>query len=322
MLIARQRDTDPGKCPQFSFDKKDRRVTVYYFYLWDVSSGPAFIKVCTYCPWPMKMWVNGHEWAKQQARKIGFSFIELSNGFGACEEPAVLQRICDALQHCTINVFFQRWLSRLPLPLGAADQRARYWWSCRWRRSRCPAPSCSPSPATPRRFSMRWSPTTLTWAARTPSRSSSVGGSSPASKAPSRQVQDQGHHQGHQGHHQRLLPPLPDQAIPQRRPGAAHRDRHQLTHRPADRPPSALPERTAETRACDSTTGCCTLNVPARAASLRIQSSSGSRAPPSMRRDGELRSCALATLGSRPWPVPSARPWAPSPASPTGACAP
>jgi hypothetical protein len=28
---ARQRDTDPSKPPQFSFDKKDRRVTVFYF---------------------------------------------------------------------------------------------------------------------------------------------------------------------------------------------------------------------------------------------------------------------------------------------------
>ena len=60
VLISRQRPTDPGKCPQFSFGKKDRRVTVYYFYLWDASFGPAFIKVCTYCPWPMKIWVNGH----------------------------------------------------------------------------------------------------------------------------------------------------------------------------------------------------------------------------------------------------------------------
>src|SRR5215469_18922851 len=34
----------------------------------------------------------------------------------------------DALQPGTSNVFFQRWLSRLPLPLGAADQRAGYWW--------------------------------------------------------------------------------------------------------------------------------------------------------------------------------------------------
>jgi len=57
VLISRQRPTDPGKCPQFSFDKKDRRVTVYYFYLWDADFGPAFIKVCTYCPWPMKIYL-------------------------------------------------------------------------------------------------------------------------------------------------------------------------------------------------------------------------------------------------------------------------
>jgi len=31
VFIARKRDTDPSRCPQFSFDKKDRRVTVYYF---------------------------------------------------------------------------------------------------------------------------------------------------------------------------------------------------------------------------------------------------------------------------------------------------
>ena len=130
VFIARQRHTDPGKCPQFSFDKKDRRVTVYYFYLWDAGFGPAFIKICTYCPWPVKIWVNGHEWAKQQARKIGFAFTELSNGFASAEDPAVLQRICDALQPGTISVFFQRWLARLPLPLGAADQRAGYWWEC------------------------------------------------------------------------------------------------------------------------------------------------------------------------------------------------
>ena len=128
VFIARKRDTDPARCPQFSFDKKDRRVTVYYFYLWDAGFGPAFIKICTYCPWPMKIWVNGHEWAKQQARKLSLPFTELSNGFASCDDPALLQRICDVLQPGTIQVFFQRWLSRLPLPLGPADQRGGYWW--------------------------------------------------------------------------------------------------------------------------------------------------------------------------------------------------
>jgi hypothetical protein len=129
VFIARKRDTDPSKPPQFSFDMKtDRRVTVYYFYLWDQGFGPAFIKICTYCPWPVKVWVNGHEWAKQQARKVGLGFTEMSNGFAACEDPALLQRICDSLQPGTIEVFFQRWLHRLPLPLGPADRDAGWWW--------------------------------------------------------------------------------------------------------------------------------------------------------------------------------------------------
>jgi hypothetical protein len=128
VFIARQRDTDPSKPPQFSFDKKDRRVTVYYFYLWDADFGPAFIKVCTYCPWPIKVWLNGHEWAKRQATQADLQFTELSNGFAACVDPAALQAICDRLGPGAINVFFQRWLARLPVPLTPADRHAGYWW--------------------------------------------------------------------------------------------------------------------------------------------------------------------------------------------------
>ena len=51
----------------YSFRKADRRVTCFYFYLWDADFGPAFIKVCAYFPYPAKVWLNGHEWAKRQA---------------------------------------------------------------------------------------------------------------------------------------------------------------------------------------------------------------------------------------------------------------
>jgi hypothetical protein len=37
---ARKRDTDPAKTPQFSFTKEQRRVTVYYLYIWDAGVGP------------------------------------------------------------------------------------------------------------------------------------------------------------------------------------------------------------------------------------------------------------------------------------------
>jgi hypothetical protein len=72
----------------FSYNYAERRVTCYYFCLWDVAFGPAFVKICAYFPYPGKIWVNGHEWAKRQALRAGLSFRELSNGFASCEDPA------------------------------------------------------------------------------------------------------------------------------------------------------------------------------------------------------------------------------------------
>jgi hypothetical protein len=131
---AYRRETSTA-APQFTFAKADRRVTCYYFYLWDENFGPAFIKVCAYFPYPAKIWVNGHEWAKRQAARAGITFAELSNGFAACDDPAALQQICDRLQPGTIEVFAQRWLARLPMPFGRADQKAGYWWEISMRQA-------------------------------------------------------------------------------------------------------------------------------------------------------------------------------------------
>jgi hypothetical protein len=124
---------DTGRQVWFSFSKADRRVTCFYFYLWDVDFGPGFIKVCAYFPYPIKVWLNGHEWAKRQATHAGIGFTELSNGFATCEDPDGLQTICDRLGPGTITMFFERWMSILPLPLTDADRDAGYWWELSMR---------------------------------------------------------------------------------------------------------------------------------------------------------------------------------------------
>jgi hypothetical protein len=129
---AYRRETKTA-APQFTFAKADRRVTCYYFYLWDEGFGPAFIKVCAYFPYPAKVWINGHEWAKRQAARAGIAFTELSNGFAACEDPELLQAICDRLGPAAIDAFAQRWLHRLPMPLTGHDESAGYWWELSMR---------------------------------------------------------------------------------------------------------------------------------------------------------------------------------------------
>jgi hypothetical protein len=133
VFTAYQRPTRDPKVKVFAFNKADRRVTVYYFYVIDADFGPGFIKICSWFPYPAKMWVNGHEWAKRQADKAGLGHVELANGFASCDDPRRLQRICDRLGPAHILAFFERWMKLIPTPLSKADRRGGYWWELSMR---------------------------------------------------------------------------------------------------------------------------------------------------------------------------------------------
>jgi hypothetical protein len=122
-----------GKAVCFGFDKADRRVTVYYFYVLDPAFGAGFIKLCTYFPYPGKVWVNGHSWVKRQATREGLAFTPLANGFAATDNPAALQAICNRLGPDDLQGFFDRWMEVIPTPLGASDRQAGYWWELSMR---------------------------------------------------------------------------------------------------------------------------------------------------------------------------------------------
>jgi hypothetical protein len=103
-------------------------VNHYYFYVDDEEFGPAFIKVCSYAPWALKVCVNGHEWAKRQLEKKGIAYTALDNGFLECADVDGLQTICNALGPQQVEAFLARWLERLPMPLTSADRAAGYDW--------------------------------------------------------------------------------------------------------------------------------------------------------------------------------------------------
>ena len=108
-------------------------MTCFYFYVWDEEFGPAFVKIGSYLPYPIKIWLNGHEWAKRQASRVGIGCTGLANGFASTDDPAGLQAICDRLGPADIQAFADRWLARLPLPLTATDRANGYWWELSMR---------------------------------------------------------------------------------------------------------------------------------------------------------------------------------------------
>ncbi len=61
--------TQQGRRKDFTYRRKSVCVNHYYFYLIDPEWGPAFLKVCGYAPYAIKLCLNGHEWAKRQLRR-------------------------------------------------------------------------------------------------------------------------------------------------------------------------------------------------------------------------------------------------------------
>jgi hypothetical protein len=116
----------PGTRVTFDFSRQSVAVNHYYFYVQDREWGPAFVKIGTYLPYPVKLCLNGHEWVKQQLGRQRIRFASLDNGFLACPDPTALHATCDALAAADVQAFFDRWSHRLPWPLTATDRAAGY----------------------------------------------------------------------------------------------------------------------------------------------------------------------------------------------------
>jgi hypothetical protein len=121
-----QKRVGPQGGVHFEFSRQPVAVNHYYFYVHDREWGPAFLKIGTYLPYPVKLCLNGHEWTKQQARRVGIACASLDNGFLSCADPGRLQQLCDQLGPADVQRFFARWAARLPWPLTPQDRAAGY----------------------------------------------------------------------------------------------------------------------------------------------------------------------------------------------------
>lgn len=118
-----KRDREPGR---YAVRRTSAFVNHLYVYLFDHEVGPAFIKVCTYAPWSLRVWLNGHHWARRRLEDRHLGYQSLDNGFAAVDDRRVLQAVCDGFSAAAIERFVRRWLARLPSPFTPADIEAGY----------------------------------------------------------------------------------------------------------------------------------------------------------------------------------------------------
>ncbi len=106
-----------------------RRMSVFpnycYVYGRDREWGPAFIKTIAYAPWPVWIYLNGHEWAKRQAERYGIAYEALDNGFRSVADEVALAGVCTTLSEREIEQFWHRWEALLPSPFHRRGSPAR-----------------------------------------------------------------------------------------------------------------------------------------------------------------------------------------------------
>ena len=127
------RDGGPDSHPHFVYRRQSIFPNNYYFYIRDPDWGPTFIKTIAYAPFSIWIYLNGNEWAKQQAAHHGINFTALDNGFAACEHPDMLAEICQRLSATDVWAYLERWQARLPSPLTAKDRRRGYGYDLAFR---------------------------------------------------------------------------------------------------------------------------------------------------------------------------------------------
>ena len=101
-------------------------VNHYYFYAIDRDFGPLFLKFCSYFPYNAKLCINGHEYLKRQLDQRGVGYEALDNGVLSCNDPKLLQHLCDGLSAPKIDALLRKWLRTVPHPFTATDRRAGF----------------------------------------------------------------------------------------------------------------------------------------------------------------------------------------------------
>jgi hypothetical protein len=66
---------EKARHPHMDWGREMAFINHFYFYLWDTEWGGAFWKTNSYAPYPIWLWLNGHEWANASWRKPALAIL-------------------------------------------------------------------------------------------------------------------------------------------------------------------------------------------------------------------------------------------------------
>jgi len=102
--------------------------TTLYFYFMDTKLGFMHVRIATYLPYTIQIYVNGHEWLAKQMHKKGIKFTKVDNAFSVIDDPVRAQQIADKFSNLKWVRMLNHFAHRVN-PLLCSLLRFRYYWA-------------------------------------------------------------------------------------------------------------------------------------------------------------------------------------------------
>jgi hypothetical protein len=105
-------------CPSFSlvpgpqrpqFISRPRQQRVLYYYFLDPRFGLIHVRLQTWLPFTVQVYVNGHEWLAQQMVQKKLGFVQQHNAFTQLDDPVEAQRLADRFAKLNWSRTLDRW---------------------------------------------------------------------------------------------------------------------------------------------------------------------------------------------------------------------
>ena len=114
--------------PFLSFKRRPQRVL--YYYSLDREFGLMSIRVETFFPYGIQVYVNGHSWLAQQIQKKGLAYSQRDNAFTRLEVPQAAQKLADRFAKLHWVKQLSKWARKVNPLLGQLPGwgHLSYYW--------------------------------------------------------------------------------------------------------------------------------------------------------------------------------------------------
>jgi hypothetical protein len=102
--------TGPNR-PEFVSRPRPQRVLYYYFL--DPQFGLIHVRLQTWLPFTVQVYVNGHEWLAQQMVQKKLGFVQQQNAFTQLDDPVQAQRLSDRFAKLNWSRILDRWAQQV-----------------------------------------------------------------------------------------------------------------------------------------------------------------------------------------------------------------